>query len=120
MNSPATACPDPGVLRAWLDQQVPEGLADPAPHVAVCAGCADTVGDLKFNSTLASAAIGEGGAAALAQAVRAVAASRAAGDPVALNAALIDVAAAAVAYADIAGADACHGACGADVLKQVQ
>jgi HNH endonuclease len=69
---------------------------------------------------LASAAIGEGGAAALAQAVRVVAASRAAGDPVALNAALIDVAAAAVAYADIAGADASRRTCDRDELKHVR
>ena len=56
-------------------------------------------------AALAGAAAGSGDAAGLAMAVRGVAASRAAGDPVALHAALIDVAAAALAYADMAGAE---------------
>ena len=54
---------------------------------------------------LAGAAHGAGDAAGLATAVRSVAASRATGDPVALHAALIDVAAAALAYAAMAGAE---------------
>lgn len=58
MNSPATACPEPGVLRAWLDQQAPDSLADPTSHIATCAECADTVGELKFNATLAATTIG--------------------------------------------------------------
>ena len=45
-----------------------------------------------------------GHAGALAMAVRAVAAGRQAGDPVALHAALIDLAAAALAYAEVAAA----------------
>src|SRR4051794_28032825 len=54
---------------------------------------------------LAGCATAQGDAATLARAVRTVAACRATGDPVALHAALIDVAAAALAYAVVARAD---------------
>ena len=61
--------------------------------------------DNRLAIALAGMSDRRGDAAALAETVRAVAATRGSGDPVALHAALLDVAAVALAYAELAGVD---------------
>jgi hypothetical protein len=77
----------------------------PRPRSSTAQARAEARGHNRTAVALAGCGAGRGDAATLAKAVRSVAASRLAGDPVALHAALIDVAAAALAYADVAGAD---------------
>jgi hypothetical protein len=57
MTSPALTCPEPGLWRAWLDEEIADQAPALADHLAACSACRDAVGEQRGNADLAARAV---------------------------------------------------------------